>query len=67
MASVQGIDFLSSHELGKGTKTAHEYIRKYIPHMDEDRILTTEIGMIREMICDNSLLEVVESSIGSLK
>lgn len=67
LASVQGIDFLSSHELGKGTKTAHEYIRKYIPHMDEDRILTTEIGMIREMICDNSLLEVVESSIGSLK
>lgn len=67
LAAVQGIDLMSSNELGKGSQVSYDYIRKYVRYVNEDRILSIDIETIINMIRTDSLLNTVENSIGILK
>jgi len=66
LCASQGMDFRLPSKGGQGARIAHEYIRKYIPHLDKDRILYPEINQVRELIHNGDLLRKVEDKIGKL-
>lgn len=66
LCAAQGMDFRLPLRGGEGTRIAHEYIRKHIPHLEEDRILHHEINKIRELVHSGSIVRVVEEKIGKL-
>lgn len=67
LAAIQGIDYLRSWKLGKGTEVAYQYIRNDVKYLKEDRIFYDDIRKIREMIVSGSLISEVESVIDDLR
>jgi histidine ammonia-lyase len=66
LCAAQGMDFRLPLKGGQGTRIAHKYIRKYIPHLDKDRILYPEINKVYELIHSGELVKEVENKIGKL-
>jgi len=66
LCAAQGMDFRLPLKGGQGTRIAHEYIRKHIPHLNKDRILYPEINKVRELIHNGDLVKRVEEKIGKL-
>ena len=64
MIGLQGIDFLQPMLPGIGVKAVHSYIRKLVPHLNEDRIISPDIQTIHKTIIDGSLISCAEQSIG---
>lgn len=60
LSAVQGIDFQQPLEPGKGTQAAWEFIRKHIPHWEEDRIMYKDIEKMAELIRSEDILKAVE-------
>lgn len=55
--SVQAIELRGSEKIGKGTNIVHATIRKAIPMLKEDRVLSEDIEKIRQMIREGIILE----------
>jgi len=66
LAAAQGIDFLDPLKPGIGTSAAHDFIRKNVPHLEEDRILYIDIKKIYDIISNGSLLNEVEEAVGKI-
>lgn len=67
MCSCQGIDLLNTLTPGEGTKTAFDLFRKYVPYLENDRILSSDMKEAEKLIHSGELVKVVEGKIGSLK
>jgi histidine ammonia-lyase len=65
MAAAQALDF-REFTPGKGVWAAHEVIRKYIAHLDEDRPLYADHNKMKELVKSGEILEEVERVIGNL-
>jgi len=48
MNATQAIDFRDTRKLGKVTKKMHSMVRKYVKHIDNDRILAKDIQVMRD-------------------
>ena len=73
MVAAQGIDFSRVHpktkkimRAGKGTQAAHNIVRKYIKHLDRDRVLHDDMQTTLRLVKDESVVNAVEKSIGTL-
>jgi histidine ammonia-lyase len=66
IAAAQALDF-RSFSFGKGTKAAHDAVRKIVDHLDEDRPLFIDHNAIKEAVKNRYILNEVESTIGELK
>jgi histidine ammonia-lyase len=51
---------------GEGTLVAYRVIRDAIPHLERDRILSKDIGIMVELLRSGKVLEEVEKLIGKL-
>lgn len=60
LCAVQGIDFRGPDKLGEGTKAAYSLIRKKVPMLREDRVLTKDIEKVVELIRSGELLDIVD-------
>jgi histidine ammonia-lyase len=60
LCAAQGIDFRGSDNLGKGTKVAYSLLRKYVPMLKEDRILSNDIEAVAELIRSEQLTNTVK-------
>jgi len=67
MAGAQALDFRSPLKPGKGTQAAHDAVRKYVTHLDEDRPLYPDIIKLSKVVESGEILEVVETAVGKLK
>lgn len=67
MAGAQAIDFRKPLKPGKGVQAAHEVIRKYVAHLDEDRPLYGDINKLKEVVQSGEILEATERAVGNLK
>lgn len=67
LAAAQGIDFQAPMKPGKGTAAAHSYLRSLVPHLAEDRMQSPDMQIARQAIVDESLVNVVEKAVGTLK
>lgn len=65
MAAAQALDF-RDFTPGLGTRTAHHCIRKYVPHLEEDRPLYPDHNTMKELVKRGEILEEVEKVVGSL-
>jgi histidine ammonia-lyase len=60
LCAAQGINFRGSDNLGKGTKVAYSLLRKYVPMLKEDRILSNDIEAVAELIRSEQLTNTVK-------
>ena len=67
MAGAQALDFRRPLKPGKGTRAAHDIIRKYVRHLDEDRPLYSDITRLSEAVMAGEIQAAVENTIGSLR
>lgn len=58
LTAAQGIDFWNEHP-GQGTLIAYNTIRKYIPYLDEDRVLYKDMEIARNLINNGTIIEEV--------
>ena len=65
LCAAQAMEFCGSEKLGKGTKIAYATIRKAIPTLKEDKVLSEDIEKIRQIVKKSILsgIGVCESSI----
>jgi len=62
LCAAQGIDSRGPNKAGKGTKAAHSLIRKKVPILKEDRMLSMDIEAIGELIRSGELIDAVEKA-----
>jgi histidine ammonia-lyase len=67
MAGAQAIDFRQPIKPSKGIKAAHDVVRKYVEHLEEDRPLFDDINKLKEVVESVEILEAVEKTVGPLK
>ncbi|HDG67687.1 MAG TPA: aromatic amino acid lyase, partial [candidate division Zixibacteria bacterium] len=65
MAAAQALD-LRGFTPGRGTRKAKEVIRKYVPFLDEDKVLAEYHNKMKELVRSGEILEAVEAEVGSL-
>jgi histidine ammonia-lyase len=64
MAAAQALDF-RDFTPGRGVRVAHQVIRKYVTHLDEDRPLYPDHNQMKALVKSGEILESVEDEIGS--
>lgn len=60
MCAAQGLDF-QKLRAGKGVQAAYEYIRSFVPHLEQDRYFRPEVLRLREEIASGGLLRVAQA------
>ena len=65
IAAAQALDIRGGAP-GAGVHAAHQVIRKYIDHLDDDRALFPDNDRMVEILMSGELLESVEKSVGTL-
>ena len=63
MHAAQAIDFRKGEQLGRGTAAAYEAVRAVLPFLERDRILTSDIKTMHELISSNRLVEAAEQAL----
>jgi histidine ammonia-lyase len=64
LAAAQGIDFQKKLKPGTGTNAAWKEIRKYIPHLGEDRVMYPDMEKMLGLIKEGIVLKAVEDAVG---
>lgn len=65
IAAAQALD-IRDGKPGPGVHAAHQVIRKYIDHLDEDRPLFPDNDRMVKILMSGELLEAVETAVGKL-
>jgi histidine ammonia-lyase len=65
MAAAQALDF-REHVLGRGTRAAHDAIRRHVTFLDVDRPLHVDHTRMRDLVRSGEILDAVEAVAGSL-
>ena len=65
IAAAQALD-IREGEPGVGVRSAHQVIRKYIDHLDDDRALFPDNDRMVELLMSGELLAAVENVVGPL-
>ena len=65
IAAAQALDIREGTP-GAGVHAAHQVIRKYIEHLDDDRALFPDNDRMVEVLMSGELLESVENAVGAL-
>ena len=65
IAAAQALD-IREGEPGAGVRAAHQVIRKYIEHLDDDRALFPDNDRMVELLMSGELLAAVENAVGPL-
>lgn len=66
MAAAQALDF-RDFKHGRGVEKARQIIRKYVPHLEEDRPLYPDHNKMKELVKSCEILEEVEKEVGLLE
>jgi len=65
LCAAQGIDFRGPNKLGKGTKAAYTLVRKKVSTLREDRVMSTDIEAVVELIRSRELINAIEEAVDS--
>ena len=65
MAAAQALDF-RDFTPGRGTRAAHDVIRRHVAHLDEDRPLHGDHTTMQALVRSAEILDAVEAEIGPL-
>ena len=67
LCAAQALDLFTNMKPGEGTLAAYHVIRKAVPHLEKDRILSTDIASIKQLVRSAKILNAVQKQIGQLK
>ncbi|MFZ5945829.1 MAG: HAL/PAL/TAL family ammonia-lyase [Bacillota bacterium] len=56
MLATQAVDLLEKPTLGKGTKIAYDLVRSVVPFLDEDRIISTDVDKVHELLLSGKFI-----------
>jgi histidine ammonia-lyase len=62
LCATQAVEFRGPEKLGKGTKTAYATLRKAVPMLKEDRVLSEDIEKAKQMVKNGIILKVTEKT-----
>ena len=66
VVAAQALEFHKPLEPGPGVKAALQAIRKVVPPLEADRILTPDVEAVRALMLSGAIRQAVESVIGRL-
>ncbi len=66
LCGAQALDLFTNLKPGAGTLAAYNTIRSKVPHLDKDRILSSDINTIVSLMKRGELLKAVEAEAGEM-
>ncbi len=66
LCACQALDLLTKGRPGRGTEAAYRVVRRHIPMLDKDRVLSRDIEAMVDLIHSEELLRTVEEAVGPL-
>jgi len=63
LCAAQGIDFRGPERLGKGTKAAYSLVRRRVSTLEEDRVMSTDVEAVVELIRGRELINAIEDTL----
>lgn len=66
IAGAQALD-IRKLKPGKGTQAAHNVVRKYVKHLNDDRPLYGDNNKMAAVLKSGELLDAVEEAVGGLE
>ncbi len=66
LCAAQALDLFTNMKPGAGTEAAYGVIRRAVPHLEEDRILSEDVKRVVDQIQDGSIMAAVEAAVGNL-
>ncbi len=66
LCGAQAIDLFTNIKAGEGTLAAYNTIRQQVDYMKEDRLLSTDIATIKQMLKEGAIVRAVEAAVGKL-
>jgi histidine ammonia-lyase len=67
LCAAQALDMFTNLKPGEGTLAAYRAIRSAVPHMDADRILSSDIRTMKALLRNGAIIAAVEGVIGHLQ
>jgi len=67
LCAAQALDLFTNMKPGEGTLAVYRVIRKSIPHLEKDRILSSDFAAVRDLMRTGKILKAVEKQVGSLQ
>jgi histidine ammonia-lyase len=67
LCAAQALDLFTNMKPGKGTLSAYQAIRQGVSHLDKDRIISTDISAVQQMMRSGKILNAVEKKVGLLQ
>ncbi|MGD2186000.1 MAG: histidine ammonia-lyase [Desulfobacterales bacterium] len=67
LCAAQALDLFTNMKPGEGTLAAYQVIRKAVPHLEKDRILSSDIAAVKQLIRNGMILNAVEKQVGDLQ
>ena len=65
--AAQALDLFTNMQPGAGTQAAYAVIRKVVPHLEDDRILSKDVAQIVGLIRSGVILDAVEKAVGRVR
>jgi len=66
MCAAQAFDFRRPQKPGVGTMAAYDVIRKYVSHLENDRVLYPDVIKCGELVWSGEILDAVEAEVGEI-
>jgi histidine ammonia-lyase len=67
LCAAQALDLFTNMKSGEGTLAAYQVIRQAVPHLEKDRILSSDIAAVKQLMRDAKILNAVEKQVGELQ
>jgi histidine ammonia-lyase len=67
LCAAQALDLFTNMKPGEGTLAAYRVIRKAVSHLEKDRILSTDIASVKQLMRNAKILNAVQKQIGELQ
>jgi len=67
LCAAQALDLFTNMKPGEGTLAAYRVIRKTVSHLEKDRILSTDIAAVKQLMRSGKILSAVEKKVGDLQ
>jgi histidine ammonia-lyase len=67
LCAAQALDLFTNMKPGEGALAAYQVIRQTVPHLEKDRILSSDIAAVKQLVRDAKILNAVEKQVGELQ
>jgi histidine ammonia-lyase len=67
LSAAQALDLFTNMKPGEGTLAAYQAIRQTVSHLDKDRIISTDIAAVKQLMRSGKILNAVEKQVGAIQ